>query len=243
MYNFVVETEIFDQSHVEKLYDGSIGVLIIKNSKPEDIEFFGELLPQDMYSTKVIPIGTTNKEEEHVWSTTEMLWHQDRAYNKDVHPFVGLYCIAADEGASGTYFCDMQAVYRDSSDELKNKCDDVIAVNEVAKYFRQAEYPHTFRNKVWERAYKAKAKAEHKLVQEDKHGKFYFYSEAYTIVEFEDELKSISYQDKYIYKHTWSPTDLVVYNNYKVAHKRDYTAPEVDRRHLRFALGKRPNVN
>lgn len=239
MYNFVVEKDSFDTNDVEDLYSGAVGVLVIKNAKQDDIKFFGELLPQDLYKSKVIPIGTKNKEEDHVWSTTEMLWHQDRAYNENVHPFVGLYCIAADEGSSATYFCDMQQVYKDSSQELKDACEDVVAVNEVAKYFKQADYPHTFRNKVWERAYRAKARANHKLVQEDQYGKYYFYSEAYTLTENEQELKQLSYQDKYVFKHDWEPNDLVVYNNYKVAHKRDFTPPDVDRRHLRFALNKK----
>ena len=238
-YRFVEEINEVTDEVIDQLYEGDIGILILRDVDQDIVERFGELLPQDLYSNKVVPVGTNDKSQDHVWSTTEMLWHQDRAYNKSVHPFVGLYCIAADTGSSPTYFLDMQRAYHNSSEELKQKTDQVVCSNEVSKYFKQKEYPHHFRTPAWERAYRMKARAEHPLVQSDKHGKYYFYSPAYTVTDYEQELKQECIKDEYTFVHHWSPRDLLVYNNLKTLHKRDDTAANVDRRHLRFAIGKK----
>jgi alpha-ketoglutarate-dependent taurine dioxygenase len=238
-YKFFEEINIITDEVIEQLYEGDIGILLLRNVDENVVERFGELLPQDLYSNKVVPVGSKDKGKDHVWSTTEMLWHQDRAYNTNVHPFVGLYCIAADPGSSPTYFLDMQKAYTNSSDDLKEKTEDVLCVNEVAKYFKQKEYPHNFRTPAWERAYRMKARAEHPLVQSDKHGKYYFYSPAYTITEYEEQLKEECIKDEYTFVHYWRPRDLLVYNNLKTLHKRDDTDSSVDRRHLRFAIGKK----
>jgi len=237
-YEFIKEINTVTADIVNKLYEGDIGILLIRNCDSSIVEEFGELLPQDLYNNKVIPVGIKDKEQDHVWHTTEMLWHQDRAYNKLVHPFVGLYCVVAESGSSPTHFLDMQRAYAESSDGLKKDCENVVCVNEVAKYFKQAEYPHTFRNKTWERAYRMKARAEHSLVQSDKYGNYYFYSPAYTLTDFEDRLKEECIKSEYIVTHWWQPQDLLVYNNLKILHKREETPEHVDRRHLRFAIDK-----
>lgn len=237
-YNFFLEVEEVTDEIISQLYDGDIGILLIRDCDSDLVSKFGELLPQDLYSSTVVPIGTKDKNKDHVWSTTEMLWHQDRAYSSSVHPFVGLYCIAADDGSSPTYFLDMQKAYSLSSNELKEKAEGEICSNEVSKYFRQIEYPHDFRTPAHERAYRMKAKAKHPLVQSDKYGKYYFYSPAYTITDLEHELIKECIKDEYIHIHNWSPRDLLVYNNQKTLHKRDNTSADIDRRHLRFAIGR-----
>ena len=50
-----------------------------------------------MYGFKKVTIGIEDEKGEKLTMQTHMLWHQDRAYSKDIHPYVGLYCIRADE--------------------------------------------------------------------------------------------------------------------------------------------------
>ena len=236
-YSFVKSFDTITDQVVKLLFDNSIGVVIINNAKKEDINQFGNIVPQDIfYGLSEIPIGTLDKTKQHVYSTTEMLWHSDGSYSKDVHPIVGLFCISASEGSSPTYFCDMQSAYSNANLSLKNRTEGVLCQHSVTKYFNQREYPHKFKDKRHERLQRIKGKAIHNLVCEDNYGKYFFYNEGYTETEFEDELKSVCYQNKNIYKHVWNPNQLIVYNNYKVTHKRDDTPDYVDRRHLRFAI-------
>jgi len=142
----------------------------------------------------------------------------------------------SDEGSGRTYFADMQTAYKQSSSDLKEECENLICVNSVKKYTTQETYAHTFKNKIIERAFFMKAKAEHKLVQEDAFGKYYFYSPAYTETDLDEKLFNQCSKDEFVYKHRWTPNDLLVYNNLKVIHAREKTDESVKRRHLRFAL-------
>ena len=221
----------------KKVRNGDIGVLIIREAN-EDIESISKLklLPQDLYGSKVIPVGgDDNTKSTHVWHETEMLWHNDRAYSSDCHPVVGLYCQSAPKGSATTRFCDMQAAWFDAPQELKDK-SNINCLNTVDKYFVQAEYPHTFKEDRAEKIYRRRAKAEHPLTMKDLTGSWFFFSPAYTWCDHEDELMEHCFQEKYIYEHHWNENDLLVYNNLKVVHARGKTPTEIKRRHLRYAL-------
>ena len=126
-YSFVKSFDTITDQVVKLLFDNSIGVVIINNAKKEDINQFGNIVPQDIfYGLSEIPIGTLDKTKQHVYSTTEMLWHSDGSYSKDVHPIVGLFCISASEGSSPTYFCDMQSAYSNANLSL---IGDVVSIS------------------------------------------------------------------------------------------------------------------
>jgi|TARA_B110000977_G_C10999237_1_gene463137 alpha-ketoglutarate-dependent taurine dioxygenase len=223
----------------QDVLDGTLGVLIIRNAN-EDVEALTGLIPiaQDLYGNKVIPVGgDDNTKSNHVWHETAMLWHMDRHYSKDVHPVVGLYCQSAPEGSATTLFCDMQTAYAEAPEELKNK-SNIKCWNKVDKYFKQAEYPHHFKDERIKKLYRKTAKAEHDLVKADKTGSWFFFSPAYTelMPSHEVELIEHCFQKKYIYEHEWKKNDMLIYNNLKIAHSRGATATNVKRRHLRFAL-------
>lgn len=192
-----------------------------------------DMLPQDLHGNKVIAIGG---EDEGVWKTEEMLWHHDRAYHPDCHNTVGLYCIAAEAGSSPTYFIDMVTAYEDAPQYIKNKLRTEKGTHSVRKYMEQATYPHTFKDKKEERKWRVLSKAEHPLVQENQYGTFFFYSPAYTETDWEPWLKEHCLQEKYIYTHYWEPGDMLIYDNKSILHRRDRTHPDIDRRHLRYAL-------
>ena len=112
MTEFVKRVNELKDENIAELFSGEISILLIENADQEVIHKFGELEAQDLYGKKTVPIGTNTPEDPHVWSTADMMWHQDRAYSDDVHPFVGLYCEAFDDGSSPTYFCDMKKAYQ-----------------------------------------------------------------------------------------------------------------------------------
>ena len=232
-----ISSSEIDQSVIDDFYSGAVSMYIVTDSDEETVHRFGKLLDQDMYGRKIVTIGKEDAKGEKLDHSREMLWHQDRAYSKTVHPFVGLYCIRADEGSSPTHFIDMQTVYDNSPDELKKKTDKLKCMNTITKYMSQEQYPYKFKTPVQERAWRMKNRAEHPLVWEDATGKYDFFSEAYTETDLEQEFsKEISKTESYV--HEWKPNELLVYNNYKVIHKRDSTPSTVVRQHIRYAIDK-----
>ncbi len=236
-YNFIYEinSEDITRDTVSEFRLGQYGLMVIRDADADTIELFGELLPQDMHGRTKVTIGHDDTNGNRLQHTHDMLWHQDRAYHKDVHQFVGLYCIRADAGSSGTYFADMSIAYNNSSDELKAAADGVECLHSITKYMSQEEYPYEFETELQKRFYRRKNRATHSLVCEDAFGKYYFYSPAYTTTVLETELNDIiEHSPQYV--HMWQPNDLLVYNNYKIIHKRDNTDEDVIRQHVRYAL-------
>lgn len=238
MYTFKLEINAsdIDNSIINNFRDGTYSVLVIRDADQQTVNQFGSLLPQDMYGKTEITIGLEDEQGEKLDHAVDMLWHQDRAYHKDVHQFVGLYCIHADVGSSPTYFADMQSIFKTSPSSLQALARGVECVNSITKYMDQEEYPYEFKSEAHKRAYRMKNKATHPLVKEDAHGEYYFFSEAYTETDLSVVLQrqvDLS-DDKYL--HNWQPNDLLVYNNYKVIHRRDKTNTNVRRQHIRYAL-------
>lgn len=237
-YKFLINVnkDWITRENINDFHKGAYGIICVSNADEDTIESFGTLIDQDMYGRKKVTIGIEDEQGEKLNHADDMLWHQDRAYAKEVHPFVGLYCIRADNGSSPTHYLDMQSVYNDSSKELKEATKDLECVNSITKYMAQENYPYKFKSKVQERAWRMKNRAKHKLVWNDDYGPFYFYSEAYTETDLEPQLKEEIYKEKHMYTHYWTPNQLVVYNNHKVLHKRDSTPDTVVRQHIRYAL-------
>ena len=232
-----ISSSEINQSVIDDFYSGAVSMYIVTDSDKETVHRFGKLLDQDMYGRKIVTIGIEDAQGEKLDHSRDMLWHQDRAYSKTVHPFVGLYCIRADEGSSPTHFIDMQTVYDNSSEQLKEKSENLKCLNTITKYMSQEKYPYKFKTPVQERAWRMKNRAEHPLVWQDSTGKFYFFSEAYTETDLEEEFKQeISKTESYV--HEWKPNELLVYNNHKVIHKRDSTPNTVIRQHIRYAIDK-----
>ena len=234
---FTKEVYEIKKEYIDELYNGDVQILIIRNSNKEDVKKFGELENQDLYHKKEVPIGTDGNDEDYVWQEEDMLWHNDRAYLQDVHPFCGLYCITADEGSSPTYFCNSIESWKNLDSNLKNKIKEEGEVNfSVRNYFDRTNYPHDFRTPVYRRAFLMKSKAKHSMYRNDKFGEYIFFSPGYTSSENLEEIEKNIYKDEFIYTHNWKPNDLIVWNNFTTSHKRDHTPSHVDRRLLRYAF-------
>jgi len=234
--------KITDQD-INDLYSGNVHLLIVKNASETDIEKFGDLENQDLYGKKRVPVGTDDaKTEEHVWQTYEMLWHSDRAYLPDVHPFVGLYCKVADIGSSPTYFCDNFKAWQNLSDNLKAKIKEENPVHfSIRTYFERTTYPHTFRSAAYERLFKIKSKAYHNLYRNDIWGEYLFYSQGYAKTKYFEELNEEAFIDENCFSHIWEPGDLLVFNNLTYSHRRDNTDEKIRRRLMRYAFRKTGN--
>ena len=230
-----IDASDIDQDIINDLHSGNVSLYVVDNADENTVELFGNLLDQDMYGRKRVTIGHDDENGKRLNHAHDMLWHQDRAYSKSCHPFVGLFCIRCDQGSSPTWFADMQLAYENSPDTLKEKADGVKCMNTITKYMSKEEYPFKFDSPVHERAWRMKNRAEHALVQQDDTGKYYFFSEAYTETDLELQLQA-AMEATQIYKHTWQPKQLLVYNNFKTVHKRDSTPDNVIRQHIRYAL-------
>ena len=227
---------------IKMVNSGRIGLLIIKeffdSREPKEwIKDYGVPVEQDMYKDIAVPVGgDDDTESDHVWSSEIMPYHHDRGYSKDIHKLVALYCISAPRGSGRTSFVDMQKAYNDAPEELKQKCEGVSCVNSIKRYMSQEKYPFTFKNERDERAFIMLAKTKHDLVWEDKYGKFFFYSPAYTECDFGEEIEKACIKEENTYTHEWTMGDLLLYNNLKIIHAREDTDPSVKRRLIRFAL-------
>ena len=233
-----IDVNEINEDIINDLHSGVVSLYVVENANEDTVELFGDLINQDMYGRKRVTIGHDDEHGKRLNHAHDMLWHQDRAYSKDCHPYVGLFCIRADQGSSPTWFADMQEVYDISSQELKIKAQDVKCMNTITKYMSKEEYPFKFDSPVHERAWRMKNRAQHDLVKQDDTGKYYFYSEAYTETDLESELQKVM-ENSSIYQHYWKPNQLLVYNNYKTVHKRDSTPDTVIRQHIRYALTKK----
>ena len=224
-----------DQQVINDLYDGRVQVFIIKNAVKEDVQKFGELEIQDLYLKKEVPIG--QDESDHVLQEYDMMWHSDRAYNAVPHTFGGLYCVDYEEGASPTYFHDNIKGWQELPKDLQEKVKSEGPVfHSIRTYFDRADYPHNFRSKAYERHFKMNAKGNHSLYYNDKFGEYIFFSEGYANTKYLDELKEHMFKSHNCYTHNWEVGDLVVWNNYTTAHRRDHTEPHVKRKLIRYAF-------
>lgn len=210
---------------------------VIRNAKKEDIHQYGTPVSQHLYKLDPdeepileINIGGENsivRQDNHVY------WHHDKGWHPNPEPYAALYCVKADKGSSPTLFCDMHAAWKDAPEHLKNI--DELALNTIAKYLDRGDHPLQMKSKAHERLYRVKGKAHHPIVKED----YFYFCEAYTITDWEEELSKHCFQEKYIYTHYWEPGDLVIWDNLRMVHKRLKTDIGVQREHIRFALNDR----
>ena len=197
---------------------------------PEDwIKDFGTPVPQDYNGALIVEVTTEYPDrKESLSAKMDLPWHHDKGYLPDVHSYVAIYCVTA-ENAGAIQFCDMAAAYKDAPVELKiqEKCK-----HSVKKFFElNPDHPCNFDSKAEERLYK-KSHAFHDLIQNNE---YFFFSESYTDCTKREELIEHCYQDKYITTHEYKTGDLIIYDNKRLCHRRHGTM-NGKKRLLRFAL-------
>ena len=226
---------------IQDLYDGKVDYLIIKNATEDTIEELGQLQKQDLHGTFKVPVGANNEERVALRQEDHLMWHNDRMYFKDVHPFVGLYCREAEEGSSGTMFCDMKRAWASLPQDLQEK---VKAEGEVEfslrNYFDRARYPYDLEKSSHARLLRLKSKCMNTIYRSDKFGEYAFFSPVYTSSEYLDELSELLFKPEFCFTHQWEAGDLVVWNNLTLSHRRDGTPRNVRRNLVRYAFDKKP---
>lgn len=200
------------------------------NRDPEEwIKDFGEPVPQDYYGSLVVEITTEKSTRRETLSAkNDLPWHHDKGYLKDVHDYVAIYCVEADN-AGAIQFCDMKAAYEDAPKNLKIQ---ELCRHSVKKFFEEnPDHPCSFESSAEERLYK-RSHAYHNLIQNNE---YFFFSEAYTECLRREELIEHCYQQKYITTHEYKTGDLIIYDNKRLCHRRDGTI-NGKKKLLRFAL-------
>jgi len=195
----------------------------------EWIKDFGVPVAQDYNGSMVVEVTTeTPTIKESLSAKEDLPWHHDKGYRQDVHDFVALYCIEADN-AGAIQFCDMEAAYNDAPVHLKKQ---EHCLHSVEKFFdNNPKHPCSFDSAAEERLYK-RSKAYHDLIVDDS---YFFFSEAYTTSKKEKELIEHCYQNKYITTHEYKTGDLILYDNKRLCHRRSGTTNGI-KKLIRFAL-------
>lgn len=206
---------------IENFYDDRNAIHWIKD--------FGTPVPQDYNGSIIVEVTTESPTIRESLSAKEDLpWHHDKGYRQDIHDFVALYCIEA-QNAGAIQFCDMEAAYQDAPIELKHQ---ELCEHSVQKFFdNNPSHPCSFASPAQERLYK-RSKAYHNLIVDDE---YFFFSEAYTTSKKEKELIEHCYQNKYITTHEYKTGDLILYDNKRLCHRRSGTTNGI-KKLIRFAL-------
>ena len=237
--NILTVDKTVDEETMAKFYNGEIEAIIIKNSTADTMKELGTLESQDLHGTYEVPIGANQASEKKqvLRQEEDQPWHNDRMYYKDIHPFCGLRAIQVEEGAGDTYFCDMRAAWDSLPEELKQNVRDEGEVPfSLANFFKRARYPYDVQSKAELRWLQMKRKCMNTICKEDQYGEYAYFSPLYVESKYYDELNELLFKDEFIYKHTWSDNDLVIWNNYTLSHKRDGTPRHIVRDLVRYAF-------
>ena len=230
--------------NIEDLYNGKVDILVYKNAKEDLIEELGQLEKQDLHGTFKVPVGANNEERVALRQEDHLMWHNDRMYLKDVHPFVGLYCREAEEGSSGTMFCDMKKAWASLPQDLQEKVKAEGDVEfSLRNYFDRARYPYDLEKSSHARLLRLKSKCMNNIYRNDKFGEYAFFSPVYTSSEYLEELTSLLFKPEFCWTHNWEAGDLVLWNNLTLSHRRDGTPRSVRRNLVRYAFNKKQDVN
>ena len=233
----IVKSKKVDPETLKKFYSGEIDLLILEDTDTTTIDDFGELEAQDLYGTHAVPIGAHSEQKVALRQEEDQLWHNDRMYFKDIHPYVGLRCNKVDKGASPTYFCDMHAAWDSLPEDLKQNVRDEGEVDfSLANFFKRARYPYDVQKPAELRYLRITRKCKNTICKEDSRGEYAYFSPAYTSSKYYDELNELLFQDKFIYAHEWKDNDLVVWNNKTISHMRKGTPRHIVRNLVRYAF-------
>lgn len=230
---FNIATEL-NQNTISGLASGTYDICILEQATRDTVKEFGELLKQDLSDSKEVGIG--NDEVNYNLAKIDMGWHNDSSHLKNTHKFAALFGVDVHTGASPTYFCNMKSVWRDLSEDLKNRIKKDIGVEfSVSNYYKKAVWPFfNFESKKQEQIYLRFAKSKKELYQSDEFGEYLFYSPFYTDIEYLDT--EDIFKEEYIYKHYWNTGNLVVWNNMTLSHRRDDTPKHITRKLVRYAI-------
>lgn len=195
----IYRSNIINLELLQDLFDGKYDIIVVKNADRNILK--------DIANVKDIWITDNHKEEVPllgIHADNELPWHIDRILQEPIFCINNLYCTKFDNGASPTLFNIMR---RDIPIEHKN----VIITYTM---------PNTLDDIKIKKDFVGKTK-KYNLVQEDNYGEYYLY----TGIISDKDYSSLWNKKEYIYTHNWEIGDLVLWNNYTVAHKREKSKP------------------
>ena len=179
---------------LQELFNGKHEIILIKNA--------GKNVLKDLVNIKDIWI-TDNHEDDipllGIHANNKLPWHIDRILQDPVFCINNLYCKKFESGASPTMFSIMR---RNISDNHKNVYINYTMLDKIDNL----KIKNNFKNKT----------KTYKLVQQDDYGEYYFYTSKISDKDYSFLWNDMEYQ----YVHNWEVGDLILWNNYTVAHKR-----------------------
>lgn len=201
---------------IKDLKSGLVSILVVHNiplsqkSLLEQLNRIGNLQRQDI-SGDFINIISFKK------ATNGMPWHTDRSYHSHPPQFVALYALSVPEENKGgaTLYCDLQKAYQGLSKEMIKKLNHLYLLH-LNKYMLDPKSRRKYARRF------LRGSAVHPLIQSDETGKYLFFNWDYTDdFPLKEKLCRHVYQMAHIYKHQWSPFDLIISNNLKTNHRRE----------------------
>ncbi len=212
-----------------------VDMLIINDTPTCQVEIFQfiskhyEICPQDPLNQIFVSIrNDPSNDKEELRSETELAWHIDGIYKKKPYNITGLYCIDID-GRADTLFVDNRIV--DQIPEYYERHRDDFANIDMKRLVDDERYPYKFQDerekRLFQRYY---GSARHKLFQEDRRGKYMYYSNSSSTLDESDMIDEILYSPDRVYSHEWKKRQLILSNNITTNHKRDANSSK--RRHM-----------
>lgn len=179
---------------LQNLFIGTYDLIVLKNAD--------ESILSNLSNVKDILITDKHEDESPklgIHASHDLPWHIDRILEDPVFCINNLFCRKFDDDASPTLFSFMRRKIIDKHRDIK--------VTYSLHNLTGLDVKEDLKDKI----------KTYNLVQEDSAGEYYFYTSKignknYDFL-FEDE--------NYIYVHNWEVGDLVLWNNYTVAHKRN----------------------
>jgi hypothetical protein len=221
-----ISVQNWKEKNLLPLVNNEVDLVVINDVPTCQVEIYNfisahyKICPQDPLNQIFVSIkNNPQNDKEDLRSETELAWHIDGMYKQKPYNITGLYCVDID-GRADTKFVDNRII--DQIPHFYDKCKDDLAVIDMEKLTDDKRYPYKFKDerekKLFRRFHKS---VRHQLFQEDKRGKYIYYSNSSSTLEDSEMIDNILYSNDRIYSHEWKKKQLVLCNNVTTNHKRN----------------------
>lgn len=190
----IYRSNIINLELLQDLFNGKYDIIVKRNADKNCLKNIANI--QDLWITD------SHKEEipeSGIHANYELPWHIDKILADRLFCINNLYCTKFENGASPTIFSIMR---RDILSEHRNLNITYTMPDKLDGLMVKKHFIGTTKT--------------YSLVQEDDYGEYYFYTSTIS----DKDYTYLYNNENYIYTHNWKVNDLVIWNNYTVAHKR-----------------------
>ena len=225
-----IERQSWSKRDMTPFNNNECDLLIVEDAPDNQVAIYNflsdqyEIGPQTPMNQMVVSIVSDldKKSKSDLRGTTELAWHIDGAYHHKPYDMVALYALKATEESGETLFVDTRI--EDLYPEYFVKHADTWIDFDIERFMeakRTGKTGNFFqKDESQDKFFNTYNGVSHKLVQEDKEGKYLFYQESYAIYDETEKLQDLIYSEDRIYKHKWKPGEICITNNKATNHKR-----------------------